>query len=132
MRPQHRGPGRGRWRGGAGDGREHLEGAIESVLQQDYDNVELIVIDGGSTDGTLQVVQDQEDCIDYYVSEKDIGIADAWNKGLACASGDIIGFLNADDYYSVNTNGSSPIVTWEQTQPHYWRFEQHYKLIRFL
>mgnify|MGYP001814177026 CR=1 FL=1 len=85
------------------NGREHLEGAIESILQQDYDNVELIVIDGGSTDGTLQVVQDQEDCIDYYVSEKDSGIADAWNKGLACASGDIIGFLNADDYYSVNT-----------------------------
>lgn len=72
---------------------------IESVINQSYDNIEYIVIDGGSTDGTLDIVNLYKDKIDVIISEKDNGIYDAMNKGLNFASGDIVGFLNSDDHY---------------------------------
>lgn len=77
-----------------------LECAIRSVLQQTYDNVEHIIIDGGSDDGTLDILRKYDDRIDYWVSEKDAGIYDAMNKGIALAKGDYIGMLNADDYFA--------------------------------
>ena len=80
-----------------------IERTILSVIEQEYPEMEFIIIDGGSTDGSLEIIREYDDCIDYYVSEKDSGIADAWNKGLTCATGDIIGFLNADDFYSADT-----------------------------
>lgn len=81
------------------NGADHLEQTIRSVLDQSYGNIEYIIIDGGSTDATLDIVRKYEDRIDYWVSEPDRGIYDAMNKGIALACGELIGLLNADDYY---------------------------------
>ena len=84
------------------NGKQHLEETIQSVLNQTYDNVEYIIIDGGSTDGTLDIIKKYEDKIDYWGSEKDNGISDAFNKGIAYASGEIIGIINSDDWYDID------------------------------
>lgn len=76
-----------------------IEESLFSVFFQDYSNVELIVIDGGSTDGTLDVIKKYEQYIDLWLSEKDAGIYDAMNKGLRILSGEYIHFLNSDDHY---------------------------------
>jgi glycosyltransferase involved in cell wall biosynthesis len=81
------------------NGESHLEKAIESVLGQSYKNLEYILIDGGSTDGTLDIIRKYEDRIAYWISEKDNGLYDAMNKGISKASGEIIGILNSDDWY---------------------------------
>lgn len=75
----------------------HIDEAIQSVINQPYENVEYIIIDGGSTDGTLTVIDKYKDKIDYFVSEPDNGISDAFNKGIKAATGDIIGICNSDD-----------------------------------
>lgn len=75
----------------------HIEEAIQSVVNQQYDNKEYIIIDGGSTDGTLDIIAKYRDKIDYFVSEPDKGISDAFNKGISAATGDIIGICNSDD-----------------------------------
>lgn len=74
-----------------------LEAAIKSVVNQSYINKEFIVIDGGSKDGTLEIVKKYRDQIDYFISEPDKGISDAFNKGIKAASGDVIVFINSDD-----------------------------------
>lgn len=76
-----------------------LEQTIQSVFCQTYSNIEYIIIDGGSTDGTIEIIKKYEDKITYWVSEPDDGIYDAMNKGIAKATGEIIGILNADDWY---------------------------------
>ncbi|NRP56634.1 MULTISPECIES: glycosyltransferase family 2 protein [unclassified Marinobacterium] len=76
-----------------------ITSAIDSVLSQDYDNIEYIIIDGASVDSTVSIVQSYGDKISYFVSESDNGIYDAMNKGLALANGDVIGILNSDDFY---------------------------------
>lgn len=81
------------------NGKRHLEETIQSVINQTYDNVEYIIIDGGSTDGTLDIIKKYEDKIDYWVSEKDQGIYDAMNKGLKVCQGAIVGIINSDDWY---------------------------------
>lgn len=81
------------------NGERFLEKTIHSVIRQHYDNVEYIIIDGGSTDGTVDIIKQYENKIDYWLSEHDNGISDAFNKGITCCSGDIIGIINADDYY---------------------------------
>ena len=79
--------------------KDTIEDAIESVLGQTYKNIEYIIIDGGSTDGTVDLIKKYEDKIAYWVSEPDKGIYDAMNKGLKVATGEYISILNADDYY---------------------------------
>jgi glycosyltransferase len=73
--------------------------AINSVLNQTYDNIEYIIIDGGSNDGTLDLIDSYKDKISVFISEPDNGIYDAMNKGIKFATGDIIGILNSDDIY---------------------------------
>lgn len=82
------------------NGAAYLEQTIRSVLDQDYPNLEYLVIDGGSTDGTLDIIRKYAESGDVhkYVSEPDEGIADAFNKGIALSSGELIGLINADDY----------------------------------
>lgn len=82
--------------------KEFITSTIESVLKQSHKNIEYIVIDGGSTDGTLEIIKKYIGSISKYVSEKDKGIYDAMNKGVLLASGDIVGFLNADDMFYDN------------------------------
>lgn len=77
----------------------YIEGAIKSVISQDYDNFELIVIDGGSTDGAVDIIRQYEGKLAYWVSEPDSGQSDALNKGFARATGEIFGWLNSDDLY---------------------------------
>ena len=76
-----------------------VENAIQSVLSQDYNNVEYVVIDGGSTDGTVDVLTKYQDKISLFISEPDNGIYDALNKGIVQASGDIIAILHSDDKF---------------------------------
>jgi glycosyltransferase involved in cell wall biosynthesis len=79
------------------NGERFVGQTIESVLKQRYANIEYIVIDGGSTDGTVDVIRSYEARIAKWVSERDEGIADAFNKGLSFATGDYLLFLNSDD-----------------------------------
>jgi len=76
-----------------------IRDAIESVLSQDYSAIEYIIVDGGSTDGTVDIIQEYRDRIRTFVSEPDRGIFDAMNKGICLATGDIVGMLNSDDFY---------------------------------
>lgn len=80
----------------------HLEECIQSLHNQGYKNFEHIIIDGGSTDKTLQIIKKYNSKIDYWCSVKDKGIYDAFNKGMQLANGDYLGFLNSDDKYTNN------------------------------
>lgn len=90
--------------------------SIQSVLNQDYHDIEYIVIDGQSDDGTIDVIQQYADDIDVFVSEKDDGLYDALNKGITFASGEIIGILHADDLFNSNQAISSIVAGFEQQQ----------------
>jgi len=80
--------------------RATIAAALDSALAQSHDDVELVVIDGGSTDGTLEVLQGYADQVGVLVSEPDRGIYDALNKGLRLAGGEVVGFLHSDDLYA--------------------------------
>ncbi len=79
-----------------------IEQTIKSVLGQTYQNIEYIIIDGLSTDGTQQIIEKYLDSIAYFVSEKDEGLYYAMNKGIKKATGDIIGIINSDDWYALD------------------------------
>jgi glycosyltransferase involved in cell wall biosynthesis len=80
-----------------------LEQTILSVINQTYKNIEYIIIDGGSTDGTIDIIKKYEKHLAYWVSEPDKGIYDAMNKGIDKATGELIGIVNSGDYYETNT-----------------------------
>lgn len=77
-----------------------IESAILSLIAQDYENVEYLVIDGGSTDGTQQVIEKYLSSISFYLSEPDFGLYDAVNKGIEHSTGDLVGLLHADDRFA--------------------------------
>src|SRR5690606_31772171 len=77
---------------------QFIEETILSILNQNYPNLEYIIIDGGSTDNTVEIIKKYEDRITYWVSEKDNGQADAINKGLEQCTGEIFNWINSDDY----------------------------------
>ena len=83
--------------------REDIEATIQSVLSQTYERIEYIIIDGVSTDGTLEVIEQYRDRLGRFISEKDKGISDAFNKGIGLAQGEIVGILNAGDVYHSET-----------------------------
>ncbi len=82
------------------NGEKYIEECVNSIKNQKKENIEYIIIDGGSTDGTLDIIRNHPDGVDVLISEKDRGISDAFNKGIALAKGELIGLLNSDDYYS--------------------------------
>lgn len=79
---------------------KHIESCIQSVLSQTYSDIEYIIIDGASSDKTVQKIEPYKNQIGHFISEPDKGMYDAMNKGLALASGDIIGILNSDDFFA--------------------------------
>lgn len=103
------------------NGANTLEQSILSVINQSYDNIEYIIIDGGSEDGTLDIIRKYEQVIDYWVSEPDRGIYDAWNKGVCLALGDWLAFLGADDTYLAGAIHSYAeiIADWRDTRWEY-------------
>lgn len=91
-----------------------IEDTLQSVINQSYPNIEYIVIDGVSTDGTLSIINKYKDKITIIVSEKDNGIYDAINKGIRLATGDIIANLNSDDFYIDNNVIADVVTTFEK------------------
>jgi glycosyltransferase involved in cell wall biosynthesis len=81
------------------NGEKTLERTILSVIDQTYQSIEYIIIDGASSDGTIEIIKKYEKNIAYWISEPDRGIYDAMNKGIAQAHGDLIGIINSDDWY---------------------------------
>lgn len=80
-----------------------IEQTILSVLNQSYQNMEYIIVDGMSTDGTAEIIQKYQCRLDCFIHEKDLGLYDAMNKGITHASGDIVGIINSDDWYEDNS-----------------------------
>ena len=85
------------------NGEQHIEKCIESVLTQKHRNIEYIIIDGNSSDNTMSIVNKFRNKISVILSESDKGIWDAMNKGIKLAKGEILGFINADDFYYENS-----------------------------
>lgn len=85
------------------NGERHLEQCVKSILSQTYENIEYIIIDGKSTDGTLDIIKKYEKSLAYWISESDTGIYDGMNKGVIRATGDWILFINSDDYLVDNS-----------------------------
>jgi glycosyltransferase involved in cell wall biosynthesis len=94
-----------------------IEETIKSVIEQDYQNLEYIVVDGGSTDGTLDILKKYPEKISKVISEKDRGIYDAMNKGISIATGDLIGILNSDDVYAHESVLSKIAALYDSEKP---------------
>lgn len=95
---------------------QYLKSAIESVLSQDYKNVEYIIVDGASKDGTLDIIKSYGNKITKVISEPDKGIYDAMNKGIKAATGDVVGILNSDDYFTDENSVSAITECFKQSE----------------
>ena len=84
------------------NGEQHIEKTIQSIINQNYSNIEYIIVDGGSSDGTVDIIKKYDDYISLWKSEQDSGIYDAMNKGIALAHGDWLNFMNAGDQFASN------------------------------
>ncbi|MCE2711955.1 MAG: glycosyltransferase [Cryomorphaceae bacterium] len=93
-----------------------IEKAIQSVLNQDYDEIEYIVIDGNSYDGTIEIIEKYRDKIAHFTSEPDNGMYDAINKGLALATGDIVGLMHSDDEFYDTGSVSKIVAAFEKSR----------------
>jgi glycosyltransferase involved in cell wall biosynthesis len=93
----------------------YLESTIRSVLDQDYPNIEYIIVDGGSTDDSVEIIRHYSDRLAWWVSEKDLGQTDAINKGFARTKGEILAWLNSDDTYENNAVGE--VVAFLRNRP---------------
>jgi glycosyltransferase involved in cell wall biosynthesis len=110
---------------------QFLEATIQSVLSQNYQNLEYIIIDGGSTDGSVEIIKKYEEYLHFWCSEPDGGQYDAINKGFSHSSGEIMAWLNSDDMYYpwalktvVSIMSDLPQVEWLTTlQPGFWDWE---------
>ena len=96
------------------NGIQYIEQTIKSVISQDYNNIEYILIDGGSSDGSLESINSYSSDIDYLISEPDNGIYNAINKGLLKATGDIVGLLHAGDLFYDNNVISNVVNCFKQ------------------
>lgn len=94
---------------------KYLSDCIESVRKQNYKDIEHIIIDGKSTDATLQIINDNSEYISYWISETDRGMYDAINKGLEMATGDVVGILNSDDMFASADSVRSIVDCFETT-----------------
>ena len=115
-----------------------LESAILSVINQTHPHIEYILIDGGSTDQTLSIAETYKPFIQHFISEPDQGIYDALNKGLEMATGDVIGFLHADDLLDDDTTIESIVEEFERTKAdaiygdlEYVQFQHPDKVVRY-
>ena len=118
------------------NGSAYLEQTIRSVLNQSYSNIEYVIIDGGSTDATLEIIKKYDKEIDYWVSEPDKGIYDAMNKGLKLVTGELVGIINSDDWYEVNTVNNVVAIYQKDTTIglihgllRYWKDDQVYGIV---
>lgn len=109
------------------NGKDFIERTLKNVLAQDYPNIEYIVIDGGSTDGTLEIVNQYQSKLAYFSSEPDTGIYDAMNKGIAVAKGAWINFMNAgDEFWAADTISKSAVHMLESEVILFGGVEIHY------
>lgn len=92
-----------------------ISDTIRSIISQDYPEIEHIVVDGNSTDNTVPIIKSFAHEIDTFISEPDSGIYDAMNKGIKLSTGEIVGFLNAGDFYSVKTAVSQIASSFQKT-----------------
>ena len=90
--------------------------SIQSVLSQDYPNIEYIIVDGQSTDGTLDIIREYTHKIDIVISEKDQGLYDALNKGISLATGDVVGIIHSDDIFDSSQSISQIATTFKQKE----------------
>ena len=95
---------------------KYLQECLDSLHNQKYKNYEHIIIDGGSTDKTIDIIKKNENKIDFWISEKDRGIYDAFNKGMSLARGEFIGFLNSDDIYYSESTLSYVVETFDKNE----------------
>lgn len=105
------------------NGEQYLQQTINSVANQTYANIEYIIVDGGSTDATLDIIEQNSSCIAQWVSEPDKGLYDAMNKGIRLANGELIGMINSDDWYELNA--VEIIVAAYKKHPHKTIFHAH-------
>ncbi|MBD2704530.1 glycosyltransferase [Spirosoma sp. BT702] len=97
------------------NGADHIRDCIESIVNQTHPDIEYIIVDGKSTDGTVEIVQSYGTKVARFVSEPDKGLYDAMNKGIRMATGEVIGLLNADDFYRHNRVIENMVATFERT-----------------